>query len=536
MFTPRVLTSFIASAALAYAASSNALSYRLTDTVQSSGSTPNSGIELHLEDNIGATVAARMLALETLRQEAISVEGESKLVFGVDVNEAASGTEKAETQAVALDSVRLDITMADGTVYNLTEFSTLTKSLLATGNNGAETRQDYYTLLGSAGSNSITGSVFKDKFDSTLTVPIPEAIDFTQAVEATLHIDFLDVNNKLGDPEAFYDFSNGFEDLALLDDADARYLDNVAKGVISNGDDPSQEPISSGAPMVISLRDNQVPYVEWLGYPSSTGYYLVGYEDLFPDLGDYDFNDLTVAYRVEVGLDLNSQVTQIRGEAILITRGAAYSHDWHLRLGINSGNGKITESWYQPEEYEFGVRGRQVGETTTRNFNNASQIDLRAFADTKAIFPAPEGCKFTNTPVCDTYVQGPKYIFNITFNSPIDMDSLSAAPFDPYLYVLNTDQEIHLINQTLATQRTAMGYEKSQNEAKGTTSFVDENGFPFAMMLASPWMPPIEGYSMEVSYPDFTPYVETRGASKKDWYIRPDGTKVHPSERFTWQW
>lgn len=531
-----VLASAFAAAALLVSATSAALSYRLTDTVQSSGTTGSKPVKFHEELNIGDTLEARMLALETLRQESIAMEGESKLVLGVDVNEAANATEKAETQAVALDSVRLDITMNDGTIYNLTEFSTLTKALLATGNNGAETRQDYFTLLGSTGSNTITGSVFKDKFDSTLTIPVPENIDFTEAVEVTLHIDFLDVNSKLGDPELFYDYTNGFEDLAILDDGDARYLDNVAKGVILNGDTPSQEPVPAGAPMVISLRDQQVPYVEWLGYPSSTGYYLVGYEDLFPSLGDYDFNDLTVAYRVEVGLDLNSQVAQIRGEAILITRGADYTHDWHLRMGINSGSGTITESLYQPEEYEFGIRGQQVGETTTRSFNNATQIDLRGFADTKALFPAPEGCKFTNTPLCDNYVQGPKYVFNITFDSPINLESLSPAPFDPYLYVRDTDYEIHLIGESLAAQRTAMGYEKSQNQDLGNTTFVDENGFPFAMMLASPWMPPVEGWSMEVSYPEFTPYVETRGNSNKTWYLSPDGTKVHSSNSFVWQW
>lgn len=531
-----VLIGALATASLLFSATSSALSYRLSETVQSSGTTGSKPIKFHEELNLGDTLAARMQALETLRLESVAMESESKLVLGVDVNEAANATEKAETQAVALDSVRLDITMNDGSVYNLTEFSTLTKALLATGNNGAETRQDYYTLLGSTGSNTITGSVFKDKFDSTLSIPVPENIDFNNAVDVTLHIDFLDVNSKLGDPELFYDYTNGFEDLALLDDADARYLDNAAKGVILNGDDPSQEPIPAGAPMVISLRDQQTPYVEWIGYPSSTGYYLVGYEDLYPSLGDYDFNDLTVAYRVEVGLDLNSQVTQIRGEAILVTRGAEYTHDWHLRLGINSGNGKITESLYQPEAYEFGVRGAQVGTTTTRNFNNASQIDLRGFADTKALFPAPEGCKFTNTPLCDSYVQGPKYIFNITFNSPIDFASLSPAPFDPYLYVRDTDYEIHLIGESLAAQRTQMGYEKSQNADTGNTTFADENGFPFGMMLASPWMPTVEGWSMEVSYPDFTPYVETRGNSQKDWYKRPDSTKVHPSDRFTWRW
>ena len=38
-----------------------------------------------------------------------------------------------------------------------------------------------------------------------------------------------------------------------------------------------------------------------LYYPSMNDYYFVGFEDLYPTLGDYDFNDLVMAYRVAIG-------------------------------------------------------------------------------------------------------------------------------------------------------------------------------------------------------------------------------------------
>ncbi|HSG61991.1 MAG TPA: LruC domain-containing protein [Pseudomonadales bacterium] len=510
-----------------------ATSVRLSSVVKSTGTTGNDPIRIHEELDMGDTVAARMQALENMRLEYLNgLDAESKIVLGVDVNENAGGTEKAETQAVALKSVRMDVLMNDNSTRSFTEFSSLTMALLAEGSGDAITRQPFFTLPGRTGSNNITGNEFRDNFDSTITIPVPLDMDFTQAKEVTIHVDFLDVNSKLGDPELFYDYTNGFEDLALLNDADSRYVDNVAAGILLNGDVVGEEPIPAGAPMVISLRDETVPYVEWVGYPSSTGHYLVGYEDLFPNLGDYDFNDLTVAYRVELGFDLNSQVAYVRGEAILITRGADYTHDWHLRMGVTSASGTVTESLYQPTA---DGHGELVGEVTTRAFNG-SQIDLRGFADTKALFPAPAGCKFTNTPECDTFIQGPKYIFNIVFDTPVDPENISPAPFDPYLFVRNTNYEIHTIGQTLATQRTSMGYSASGNSGNNQTTFVDGNGFPFAMMLAKPWQPPIEGWSMEVAYPDFVNYVQTSGGQKKDWYLRPDTAKVHPSARFVWQW
>ena len=72
----------------------------------------------------------------------------------------------------------------------------------------------------------------------------------------------------------------------------------------------------------------------WNYFPSSTSFFVVGYEDLYPNKGDYDFNDLTVAYRLQYGLNGDGDVIAIQGLAYLITRGSAYSHDWHLGVAI----------------------------------------------------------------------------------------------------------------------------------------------------------------------------------------------------------
>lgn len=505
-------------------------SRELAANIPTSGSTLDAPIQLHEDAGLGGSVLERVLVLEALRQEAIDRDGESKLVFGVALDEAFAGTEQSDAQGVAVASVSLTVTTSDGGTQQLDGYSTMTQSLLAATGQTAEERSVYYTLIGGNDSNVVTGSVFRDEFHSTLVVPVPEDMDLSNALAVTLNIELLATNTDLGDPEQFYDFSGGVERLALLNDADARYLDNVAKGVITNGNRlATEDPIPSGAPMVINLRDQDYPYVDWQGYPASSTYYMVGYEDLFPTMGDYDFNDLTVAYRVEAGLDQNSDVAMLRGEAILITRGAEYTHDWHLRFGIGRSSGQIYEALYIPDAE--GIP-QLSGEATSRSFTNATQIDLRGFSDTKAIFPAPEGCKFTNTE-CDTFITGPKYFFTVLFDNPMALAELSPAPFDPYIFVRDTGYEIHLVDQTLAKQRNNMGYESTSNK---DNTFTDENGFPFGMILASPWEPPIEGWSMEVSYPDFTPYVESSGGNKKDWYQRPDKAKVHGAEKFKWRW
>ncbi|MDY6925953.1 MAG: hypothetical protein SWN10_02520 [Pseudomonadota bacterium] len=71
-----------------------AQSHLISDVIRSNGT---GNITLADETALGDTVAERMQRLEALRQE-----HDSKLVFAVDINEAANGTEKAESQGVAI--------------------------------------------------------------------------------------------------------------------------------------------------------------------------------------------------------------------------------------------------------------------------------------------------------------------------------------------------------------------------------------------------------------------------------------------------
>ena len=61
------------------------------------------------------------------------------------------------------------------------------------------------------------------------------------------------------------------------------------------------------APAVVLTNPPEVidtlAVASWNHFPSATTFFIVGYEDLYPFRGDYDFNDLTVAYQVRYGLN-----------------------------------------------------------------------------------------------------------------------------------------------------------------------------------------------------------------------------------------
>jgi len=469
---------FLFAAALSVAGIASAQdSIRLTDVVKSNGS----GTIDFFKDLTAAQ-------LEQLR-----VDNGGAIVIGVDVNESADGTEKSSAQAVTLGSLTLTVTYSDNTqaVYDLASGCCTTETQALVAEAPDTQRLLRYTLLGESGSSRITANnTIQDDFDSTIKIQVGNSLyDPAQGVEATsviANIAWLNTNTDLGDPEAFYDYTNGFEDLAVLNAADTAFIDDYAAG-----QDESVAVILTNPPQEV----DPLAVATWNYFPSASSYYLVGYEDLYPKKGDYDFNDLTVAYQVRYGLNSDSQVVTIRGSAYLITRGAGYSHDWHLRIPL-PGDATATLScttFLDPDnEYSLQDCSPSGGGFTS------GEADIQVFSATAEIFADPQGGIFTNSLREQAFLRGPKSTFRVDFDAPLPASSIGEAPFDPYLFVRNTGEQIQLLQVN--------------------PDFKDQDGFPFGMLMPIDWLPPLEYFSISTIYPLFDSFVASEATQYLDWY------------------
>ncbi len=436
--------------------------------------------------------------------ETIRLQNDEALILGVDINEASSGSEKADSQGVAIEHLTLTVITSDDT-YTFTDFSTKTQTSLA--KIDSTNREFYYTLLGRTGSNSITGSTLDGtSFDDTLKIPIN--IDLTSALSVHLDIQFLETNESLGDPEEFYDYSAGFEDLALLTSTDVSFLDTQAAG-------------REDAPLVV-LSSSPTAVSSSVYYPSSTSYYLVGYEDQYPNLGDYDFNDLVVAYRVDFGLNEEMEVITISAEGYLIARGGSYDHSWHLRIALPEGSqADGTFQLYIPP-------GSTSGSELIQYIDTSSGLDITLFNNTTSLFFDPAS-PFTNTIWDSEHILGHKFSFEITLSNPVALSEIDQAPFDPYLYVHNTNLEIHLEGKSPVMA-------SSDNISRGLTSFSDENGYPFALVFPEDWLFPNEYVDIGAAYPQLLEYIQSNRQSKLDWYKNGVTTGITKHKKSDWAW
>jgi len=440
------------------------------------------------------------------------------LVFAIDINEAASGTEKSASQGVAIDSAWIEVTIggttsrydARGCADDETAPSTKTRTALARA--GETSRSFYCTLIGDTGSRTITSSSGSDihlsSFDATLRIPV--GANLSQATAARLVVSFLETNESLGDPEAFYDYSNGYEDVALVTPEDASYLDQLAAG-------------RDEAPLVIETDASSTPSGSRVYYPSKDQFYVVAYEDQFPQRGDYDFNDLVVGFRVYFELDASGRAIGGGGEGYLIARGGGFDHDWHLRLALPSGaSGSGALTLFEPDDL-YAASGYP------RPFTFNGALDVEVFSNTATLW-TDGGYQFVNTlREQQDLVRGHRFSFSFRLDASLDGASMPAAPFDPYLYVHNTGYEIHLPGK-----RAVLA--SSRNTRDGHDSFSDAAGYPFGMVMPESWEVPVEFTDLGIAYPEFLEYVTGSASQGVSWYERPVSGRTKPTRPSLWKW
>ncbi|MDP2418515.1 MAG: LruC domain-containing protein, partial [Hydrogenophaga sp.] len=465
--------------------------------------------------------------------------------FGVDINENASGTEKSTSQAVTVEYAWLEVVKngetkrygkapADTTTETGSDFYTETQAWVMKKTDSSRVKM--YTLLGRSGSAQITGATtIQNNFDSTLKIVIPDGVDLSGASSAKLYVRLADLKVTLGDPEQFYDFGGGFEDVALLNETDSTFIDTNATKLAPRAEAPGGVILSPEGTSTQEFSNTSTPpALSWIQKPGSGTYNLVAYEDLYPKQGDYDFNDLVVAYSYALGVNSKNEVEHINGQAYILARGSSFTHDWTLTLNLSQFAASVGSSSCETLGYKAYANGTTTSKEPTVDTGGCSvsvansagnyYLNWKPFTDTVKLFPASladrrQAAQPFNT---DNYfvpgVKEPKATFSVTFSTPVPLAKFGKE--DPWIKITrsdNTTVNVHLSDR-------------------------DSNNFPFAMLMPTTWKWPIEapnipgGNKIGQAYPDFLEFVNSSGTLKTDWHTNPVSTRINNRAQSAWAW
>lgn len=238
----------------------------------------------------------------------------------------------------------------------------------------------------------------------------------------------------------------------------------------------------------------QDPYRSTIVRLPAEGVYTVAYEDLYPTPGDADFNDYAAQIRYEQDLNSRGELVRLRGYVRHVARGAGYRHTLHLNLPMQ--NAQLVYKRFAADgtaEYE---RSEVLSDFSGVEIMPHSGTTLTAW----------------NSRPGETFTAGKYAEFEVVPPAPVQVAALGKMPFDLYVHVLNTNQNIHFAGRV--------------KDASGQDRYLDPTGFPWAILVPGSFQWPYERVNMENAYSDFRAWYASGGEQSADWYARPTSGQV----------
>lgn len=271
-----------------------------------------------------------------------------------------------------------------------------------------------------------------------------------------------------------------------------------------------------------------------VSYPGTNEYTTLAFEDTWPELGDYDMNDLVVAYRTHKYIKEN-QVTRYVIEGHVIAVGASFRNGFAVQLD------DITTSNVDQTAMRFELNNVQQ-QSSALEANNASDdavviVSANLWRD---VSPAA-GCSFYRTEKgCDA-TDGFKFYISVPLKTPVDQASAPSGTLNPFIFATpgyhhgvaqygGRGLEIHLKNKRVSARFNSQYWGMEDDSSSyPVTSFVSQSGLPWALELPALWHHPIEKMDLVEAYPGFVDFVQSSGNQQDpaqrtttgSWYLSP---------------
>ncbi|MEC4724688.1 LruC domain-containing protein [Shewanella sp. D64] len=273
-------------------------------------------------------------------------------------------------------------------------------------------------------------------------------------------------------------------------------------------------------------------------YPSSSTFTSLAYEDLYPDQGDFDMNDVVVKLRIAEYVK-DDKVRRIALTMQLAAMGAAYHNGFGVQLpGV--ARSKVKESLIN-----WNIDGITQSESTLETEqSNAVFIFTQDLSDHVTI---AHGCTYLRTESGCGSAYRSTWEMSIPFDTPVDKTSMPEFPYDPFIFATpNTDHgeiakyytggnnpgrkwEVHLKNRA-PTDKFESAYLGARDDAANSSAgqyFLTDNGMAWALEVPSDWQHPMEKKRLDSAYTDFVDFAaDSTGDTNETWYTNPTNSLI----------
>ena len=285
-----------------------------------------------------------------------------------------------------------------------------------------------------------------------------------------------------------------------------RWIVVMAVGASPLGAVAQTAPDSDGDGVIDSVDavpcDNRVAAQVFVPADRSDGMLL--FEDLWPTQGDFDFNDLVVAYHQILNLDGAAQLTGLRLELDVMAVGARFKNGLAFHLPVPRG---------LIETVNLTVAGAPHSAVVWTSEADA----VITLADSlHPLFSVADGTWINSDPNAPTQpVVHVTVEVRLASAHPVN---LAEAPFDLFLFDTTRGVEVHRPEYRGTSQLSAGLFGTADDGTTAARAFVTKGGIPFALNLPELVAYPTEGTSLDLLYPNVALFGQSGGAQAQDYY------------------
>ena len=255
-------------------------------------------------------------------------------------------------------------------------------------------------------------------------------------------------------------------------------------------------------------------------YPNANSTATLAYEDLWPAQGDYDYNDLVLAFNIQKVLNADNKVVDYKVKMKVRAIGASFDNGFGFQLD------DIVPADVQTV----------TGQLLTRNIVSLSANKTEAGQNKAVIicYDSPEpsiqratGSMFNTIQTNGTGTSDTIRV-NVSFASPVLDSKLSVEKFNPFIFTnRRRGYEIHLGNgkpTDLANSQLFGTMDDRSNTSNGTY-YKTANGLPWAILLPEDFTYPQERVAVTDAYNYFDDWALSGGTNNTAWYTTAPGNR-----------
>lgn len=237
------------------------------------------------------------------------------------------------------------------------------------------------------------------------------------------------------------------------------------------------------------------PTKAWNNYSSTVGGSTAAFEDLWPGMGDYDMNDVVMAYQYNVVTNAQSMVVEVIGNYTLNAVGGSQNNGFGVEFPLlpsqvtnlkgttlESGQDKATIILFQNMHNELSMWNTQAGQSVpAKNYTISFNV--------------------TNGPLLNT--------FGLSYN--------------PFIFHTENGsrREVHLPGKkpTKLADVTVFGTLDDATSVATNTYYLTKKGLPYAIELPiNNFSYPMEGVDISKAYTHFGDWAMGSGIAFTDWF------------------